>query len=80
LIEQARRHSLGRVTGELVPGINSVAAPVFDANGAMALALVALGYGAAFDAAWDGEIAGAVRAAAARVSERLGFKAASGRE
>jgi DNA-binding IclR family transcriptional regulator len=77
LIDQARRHSLGRVTGDLVPGINSVAAPVFDSNGAMVLALVALGYGAAFEAAWEGDIAVAVRAAAARVSARLGFRPAT---
>lgn len=74
IVEQARHHALGRVTGDLVPGINSVAAPVFDSNGAMVLALVALGYGAAFDAAWDGETADAVRAAGARLSARLGFE------
>ena len=60
MIEHARRHALGRVTGDLVAGINNVAVPVFDTNGVMVLALVALGYGAAFDPGWYGQIAGAV--------------------
>ncbi len=76
IIDQTRRHGVARAVGDLIPGINGVAAPAFDYNGTMVLALVALGYGGGFDAAWEGKIANAVRTNAARISLRLGFRAA----
>lgn len=72
IVEESRRHGLARVTGELAAGVHSVAAPVFDADGRMAMALLALGYQASFDADWSGPIAQAVLRAAAAVSARLG--------
>ena len=72
LIEQTRRHGLGRVNGDLVAGISSLAAPVFDANGSLVLGVIALGYRASFDAAWAGPVAGALREFARSVSARLG--------
>jgi DNA-binding IclR family transcriptional regulator len=56
----------------MVAGVSGLAAPVFDCNGEMALALVALGYAGVFDATWEGPNAVALRAAAARLSARLG--------
>lgn len=76
LADQVRAHGLGRVTGDLVPGVHSLAAPVRDADGAMAMALLALGVGDSFDAGWDGPVAQALRHTAARVTRRLGGRPA----
>jgi DNA-binding IclR family transcriptional regulator len=46
---------------------------VFDANGNMTLALVALGYSADFDLALQGRIVTAVKHSARELSERLGY-------
>lgn len=72
-IEQTRRNGVTR-THHFIPGISGVAAPVFDANGNMALALVALGYSADFDLAVHGPIVTAVKNRARQLSERLGHK------
>ena len=67
-----RRQGLAGVAGDLIPGINAIAAPVFDASGRAVLVIAALGYAATFDAKTDGSIARAVKAATAALSERLG--------
>jgi DNA-binding IclR family transcriptional regulator len=61
-------------TNDFIPGIGGMAAPVFDHSGAMALALVALGYSKPFEADLA-RIARAVLRTAAAVSVRLGAKA-----
>jgi DNA-binding IclR family transcriptional regulator len=60
----------------MVPGVSGLAAPVFDCHGALALALVALGYAGTFDATWEGRNAIALRESAEKLSARLGFRAA----
>jgi len=72
--EQSRRNGITR-TQEFIPGISGVAAPVFDYNGTLTLALVALGYSAAFDLSLQGPIVTAVKNRARQVSERLGHRA-----
>jgi DNA-binding IclR family transcriptional regulator len=72
LIAQTRRRGFAR-TSEFIPGISGMAAPVFDHTGAMALALVALGYSKPFDAAFDA-ISTAVLHKADQLSRRLGFR------
>ena len=72
LVAGVRATGLGQVMGDLVPGINSVSAPVFDHEGKMVLAISALGNDAVFDADPAGPIADAVRSAARLLSERLG--------
>jgi DNA-binding IclR family transcriptional regulator len=72
-VEQSRRNGLTR-TQHFIPGISGVAAPVFDANGDMTLALVALGYTAAFDLSLQGPIVTAVKNSARQLSERLGYR------
>ena len=49
LLEETRKHGLGRVVDTLLPGISGLAAPVFDATGRMGLSLVSLGSSASFD-------------------------------
>ncbi len=72
LAAECTRRGLARVTGDLVPGIHSVSAPVFDAQGQLVLAVTALGYEGLFDADWDGDLARGVRECARGISQRLG--------
>jgi DNA-binding IclR family transcriptional regulator len=72
-VEQSRRNGVTR-THQFIPGISGIAAPVFDANGDMTLALVALGYSADFDLSLSGRIVGAVKRSARLLSERLGYR------
>jgi DNA-binding IclR family transcriptional regulator len=73
---EVRAHGLARSDGETLPGVNAIAAPVFDHQGRIVLAVTAIGPSSIFDLAWDGAIARAVRACAARISGRLGAPAA----
>jgi len=71
-LADVRQHGLARSDGETLPGVNAVAAPVFDHEGRVALAVTAIGPAGIFDLAWDGAIAREVRACAARISQRIG--------
>lgn len=71
-LAEVRSHGLSRSVGEVLPGVNAMAAPVFDHTGAMVLAMTAIGPAAVFDTRWDGAIARALRACAAQASQRLG--------
>jgi DNA-binding IclR family transcriptional regulator len=57
--------------------VNAIAAPVFEANGNIVLAMTAMGPTGTFDPAWDGEIACALRSCSESVSARLGYMASS---
>jgi DNA-binding IclR family transcriptional regulator len=63
-------------TSEFVAGISGMAAPVTGADGAMALALVTLGYSAAFEPHRT-KISEALLRCAERISERLGRRSAA---
>ncbi len=71
-LRTVRRHGLSRSEGEVVPGVNAMAAPVFDHTGAIVLALTAIGPAGLFDTHWDGAVARALKDGAAQVSQRLG--------
>jgi DNA-binding IclR family transcriptional regulator len=73
LATQIRRRGLAR-TSEFIPGIGGMAAPVFDHTGAMALALVVLGYSKPFEASAD-SLATALLRQAGKLSARLGATA-----
>lgn len=62
-----------------VPGIDTLAAPVFDHTGALALVIAVMGSSGSFDSALDSEVAQLVRQAARRLSWRFGAMGASGR-
>ena len=70
LVGQIRRRGFAR-TGDFIPGISGMAAPVFDHSGALALALVVLGYSKPFEAAAE-SISAALRDTAGALSRRLG--------
>lgn len=55
-----------------VPGIDTLAAPVFDHTGTLALVIAVMGSSGSFDSALDSEIARIVRQAAQRLSWRFG--------
>ncbi len=74
-LDDVRAHGLARSDGETLPGVNAIAAPVFDHEGRIVLAVTAIGPASIFHLAWDGAIAREVRACAARISRRLGAPA-----
>ena len=78
-LHTVRQHGLSRSEGEVVPGVNAMAAPVFDHTGAIVLALTAIGPAALFDTRWDGAVARALKEGAAQVSQRLGAPGGGGR-
>ncbi|HWH84206.1 MAG TPA: IclR family transcriptional regulator [Burkholderiaceae bacterium] len=71
-LAEVRTHGLSRSIGEVVPGVNAMAAPVFDHAGAMVLSITAIGPAGVFDTRWEGAISLALKSAAAQVSRRLG--------
>lgn len=73
LLADVRMHGAARVEGMLLPTIDAFCMPVFDAAGELALGLIALGHEGAFDIAWDGGIASALRTCAAKLSYELGY-------
>ena len=78
-LTEVRAHRISRSVGEVVPGVNAMAAPVFDHTGAMVLAITAIGSAAVFDTAWNGVTAQALQSAAAEASGRLGAPAEGAR-
>jgi DNA-binding IclR family transcriptional regulator len=76
VLEEVRRRGMARAVNTLLPGVAGFCAPVFDADGHLALGMVALGSLATFDAAWDGAVARPLAAAARQLSRDLGFEAA----
>jgi DNA-binding IclR family transcriptional regulator len=76
LLAEVRQRGLARVVGSLLPGVGGFCAPVFDADGHLALGMVALGSLASFDVAWDGPVALPLAAAARQLSSDLGFTGA----
>ena len=73
LLAEVRRRGLGRVEGDLLPGVAALGAPVFDHTGGLVAVLTLLGAEGSFDADPAGALAGALRAAARALSARLGY-------
>ena len=73
---ETRAQGLGRVVNVLLPGISGFCAPVFDADGHLALGVVSLGSTATLDTDWNGPVAQALRAFAVQLSFDLGWSSA----
>ena len=73
LLAEVRARGLARVVDTLLAGVVGFCAPVFDADGHLALGIVALGSRAAVDPDWDGSVARPLLAAARQLSTDLGF-------
>lgn len=67
-----RADGIDHAVSRPVPGIDTLAAPVFDHTGALALVIAVMGSSGSFDSALDGDIARLVRQAAQRLSWRFG--------
>jgi len=72
-LDSVRKRGLASVTGDLFPGINAVAAPVFNDKGRLAAVIGALGRSEDIDVRFDGAVANAVRGTAAEISRRIGY-------
>lgn len=75
ILEETRSQGLGRVVHSLLPGVGGFCAPVFDAQGRLALGLVVLGSVATLDTGWSGAPAAALRRYAQQLSADLGYRA-----
>ena len=75
LLAEVRTRGVARVVDTLLPGIVGFCAPVFDADGHMALGIVTLGSIATFDPEWGGAVERPLRSAALQLSQDLGWRA-----
>lgn len=73
LIQEVRRTRLGKTREEFLPGLDAVAAPLFDHQGRIAAAIAFIDLARESDKAGRGSHAQALLAAAADLSRRLGF-------
>jgi DNA-binding IclR family transcriptional regulator len=72
---EVRAHGAARIHGGVLPGINAMSLPVFDANGQLCLVLIALGAQSTFDTTWSGPLERRLRLAAQQLSADLGYVA-----
>ena len=73
LLDEVRRRGAARVVDTVLPGIVAFCLPVFDADGHIALGIVALGPTGPFDPQWSGAVERPLRAAARQLSSDLGY-------
>lgn len=72
-LTQVREQRLAAIEGQVLPGIDALAAPVFNADRRVAAVLTVLGPHRGFDPAPSGALAGKLRAVAAEAGAALGF-------
>lgn len=73
-----REAGIDNAVSRPVPGIDTLAAPVFDHTGALAVVIAVMGSSGSFDSALDSDIAQVVKQAAQRLSWRFGATTAAG--
>lgn len=74
IIAEAKSHGLTRTQGSVIPNVNAFAAPVFNHDGKMVLAITVLGPAGMFQSAWNSATARAVLKAAQKTSAMLGWR------
>ena len=74
MLDEVRARGASRVVDVLLPGIVGFCAPVFDADGHIALGIVALGPTGTFDPEWDGAVHSPLRQSAQQLSRDLGWR------
>jgi DNA-binding IclR family transcriptional regulator len=78
LVASIRKQGVAAVTDyHLVPGVAAVAAPVFNAQGEITLAVLAIGVKGMIDMALDGAVVAALKHSASALSQRLGYQGES---
>lgn len=75
LRRETRRHTIGAVDGDLVPGVTALAAPIFDHRGRIAASIALLGGAGHLTANTNSDAAKLLQKTAAAISRRLGFVA-----
>lgn len=79
LLAGIRRNGVASVSGyHLVPGVEAVAAPVFNFKNEITIAMLVVGVQGMFDMRLDGPVVAALRRAAADLSLRLGYTGGDG--
>jgi DNA-binding IclR family transcriptional regulator len=73
-LREVRANGVAAVQSLFFPGIDAIAAPIFDAAGRIAAVITVLGPTTSFDASIDGRIARQVTSTALAVSTRIGYK------
>lgn len=76
LMEHTRAQGLGQVVNVLLPGISGFCAPVFDADGHLALGVVSLGSSATLDTQPQGAVAQSLLKMSRQLSADLGWRQA----
>lgn len=71
--DKVRAEGRAAISGVLLPGVQAISVPVFNANGQIEAALTALGTAGSFDMSPEGRVSVVLRDAALRLSERIGF-------
>lgn len=74
---ESARHGVCRAAGRPIPGVNAFSAAAFDHEGTPVLVVTALDHVDRLSSNWNGATAQAVRDAARRISQRLGFQEAA---
>lgn len=75
LLQNIRARRLSHVRGVLIPGVDAIAAPVFDYRECIVAVICAVGHAGTGITRWDGAAAQALRDAAAELSAQLGSTA-----
>ncbi len=73
LTREIRSRQLARVPSAIIPGIDAIAAPVFDFAGNLVAVICVVAKAEAKITGWNGSAVHALNEAAAQISERLGF-------
>jgi len=71
-LSETREYGLACVSGDLVPGVNAVAVPIFDHKNRIAGVIGALGRSEELDVDYKGTVAAALLRAATEISRQLG--------
>jgi DNA-binding IclR family transcriptional regulator len=71
-LAEVRKHGVARLTGERYPGLNAFAAPIFDRDGQVVLAVTSFGLATTFSPSWNGRIPRALRLFAEELTSRIG--------
>ncbi len=74
LLDETRRRGIDAVTGDLVPGVNALAAPLFDHKEQIVGVIGALGRSEELSITYDGPTATALLRTAHEISRRLGLQ------
>jgi DNA-binding IclR family transcriptional regulator len=72
LLSEIRARNLSRSHGPLLPGVDALAAPVFDYRAKLVAVICVVGRAGAMNASWDGPVVRSLLAAADELSRQLG--------